>query len=340
MGISEEAARKRVDRGLIRLRGILSARTIAPAVAILATHLAARGSETAPTKLVETMIASAASTGKGSLSADIVAKTAGAMSWRGSKVFAAVAAVLLLAGTGAGWFLVFSTENPSPAPPPAQPKFLPMSAEDQIELQTPGKLQLIRWDAMLSEEGDNAVMRIARPMPTPSMMYQAVTCNAAQLHRAIADGMNNRDVELISSPTSVAFDMDNGMMFGGRFYFDFLTNTVSMISDANGREDGLLRVDNDHIKILLNFRKISVRLTTIDSKNNVASRGFTAAIIGQDTLAAGDVFAFVGGFDVGSGRTHYHLIVYETFRADLCSDRLCRGVVRCGLVVSERTSRT
>lgn len=129
MGISEEAARKRVDRGLDRLRGLMAARVVVPAVAVLAVELSSRAVEAAPAGLVQAIGASAGAAAKGTMAATIAHQAGKAMVWAKLKV-----AALLLAGTAVavpsvGTVIILAQANPpvpqaeapSPAAAPAAP---------------------------------------------------------------------------------------------------------------------------------------------------------------------------------------------------------------------------
>ena len=95
MGVSEEAARKRVDRGIVNLRRLLAKKVAVPAVAGLAAALGASAVEAAPAGLAEAAIA--AMSGGGTVSAGIIAKGAiKMMAWAKLKM-----AAMILASAGA-----------------------------------------------------------------------------------------------------------------------------------------------------------------------------------------------------------------------------------------------
>lgn len=56
MGLSEEAARKRVDRALAKLRNLMLKKTAVPSLAALAATLSVKGVEAAPTGLVQAVM--------------------------------------------------------------------------------------------------------------------------------------------------------------------------------------------------------------------------------------------------------------------------------------------
>ena len=119
LGISEEAARKRVDRGIVRLRQAMTSKATVPAVAVLATQLATRGSEAAPAHLVQSITATAATaTAKGTFVGTIAQKASHAMTLMKIKIAAAIIAAIGVAGAGAGntWVALATAASGTPEP--------------------------------------------------------------------------------------------------------------------------------------------------------------------------------------------------------------------------------
>ncbi len=122
-GLTQAAAEKRISRALDRLRAILVTNTTAPSVAVMATQLAAHGSEAAPASLVHSIIAAPAA-GKGLL-AGMIARKAGLAMIRAKLLGAAAAGLVLaivLSGAGAAWEISernSSATTSSMAPRPA-----------------------------------------------------------------------------------------------------------------------------------------------------------------------------------------------------------------------------
>ena len=47
-------------------------------------------------------------------------------------------------------------------------------------------VQLTHWDAVLSESGEQAIRDISEPVTSASNVYEAMTCNGADLRQAVA----------------------------------------------------------------------------------------------------------------------------------------------------------
>ena len=108
MGLSEDVARKRVDRGLEKLRTLLSKKVIAPSAAGLAVAMAANGAEAAPASVL------AIATGQASASVvNLAGGVAKAMAW----VKVKLVAVIVVAAAGAvGTGVVVESTARSSAP--------------------------------------------------------------------------------------------------------------------------------------------------------------------------------------------------------------------------------
>jgi len=94
LGLSEDAAGKRVQRALEKLRGLLGRRGVAVPAAVLATLLAANAATAAPTTLAVSVAAGAASL------SPLVKATLALLAWSKAKTATVVAGALLVAGGG------------------------------------------------------------------------------------------------------------------------------------------------------------------------------------------------------------------------------------------------
>ena len=136
LGVSEDAAKKRVSRALEQLHGMLKHRLAMLTVAGLASTLAAAGAEAAPSMLAAASVA-AATTGKAvgpTLVADGVIKF---MAMAKLKFAASVAAAVMVAAVSVGAIVIAS--QPSPPPPATSSVATPASVptrkvEDPIVL--------------------------------------------------------------------------------------------------------------------------------------------------------------------------------------------------------------
>jgi RNA polymerase sigma factor (sigma-70 family) len=112
LGVSEEAARKRVNRALEKLRGIFGKRGIALSTGLLATALAGEAGTAAPVALGTTITATALSQLAGfSATATTITATQGAMNTMNLLNLKTVAAILGVAAlTGTSTYLVKERE--------------------------------------------------------------------------------------------------------------------------------------------------------------------------------------------------------------------------------------
>jgi RNA polymerase sigma factor (sigma-70 family) len=138
LGINAKTAEKRVARAIGRLRQTLAIKTSVPAVAVLASQLAARGSVAAPAKLIESIILTGPSIVKGTLISALARKAGQAMYWTKAKIAAMVIASVTVAGAGTGTYLTLAAgTNPIVTPPAiTSPALLP--AAPALQAAEPG----------------------------------------------------------------------------------------------------------------------------------------------------------------------------------------------------------
>jgi RNA polymerase sigma factor (sigma-70 family) len=127
VGISEEAARKRVNRAMERLRGTISSGKSLSSET-LAAQLAARGQEAAPAALPGLIIAAAGAAAKGTLIWAIAQKAQHAMTWIKIKIASAVAAAVILTGAGTTAVVVIAGTGQSQTPAPVVLQSFPLLA--------------------------------------------------------------------------------------------------------------------------------------------------------------------------------------------------------------------
>jgi RNA polymerase sigma factor (sigma-70 family) len=119
IGTSEEAARKRVDSAVARLRRLISLKTAAPAAAVLATELSSRAVQAAPVHLVQSITAASTAAAKGTLAWAIARKVQKTMTLFKLKVAAAITIGVVLTGASTTALMVLGETTPSAAPVPA-----------------------------------------------------------------------------------------------------------------------------------------------------------------------------------------------------------------------------
>jgi RNA polymerase sigma factor (sigma-70 family) len=98
LGVSEEAARKRVDRGLEKLRVSLARRGIATSSALLSGVLTSHAVHVPPASLAASVSAGATASGLATSTATVVNGTLIAMAWAKAKAVAFIVAAFLLCG--------------------------------------------------------------------------------------------------------------------------------------------------------------------------------------------------------------------------------------------------
>lgn len=128
-GLSEDAARKRVDRGISKLRAMVAKKVAAPSVAGLAVALAMRGAEAAPVGLADTVIATAGS-GAAGTSGTIATAVTRMIVWTKLKVAAGITlAAVGTIGTG------IAVESRTGSTPPAQGQMQPTATAGEYSVR-------------------------------------------------------------------------------------------------------------------------------------------------------------------------------------------------------------
>jgi RNA polymerase sigma factor (sigma-70 family) len=144
MGIGEEAARKRVERAVVRLRRALSAKGVVAGAAALSAALSARASEAAPAHLAAAAAAAPTNLGSGSVGWTLAREAGRAMTLAKLKIAAAIVATAAVVGAGTTTVLVLAdNQSPTTAPPapqsqssrPALPSADPLDADANRVLQ-------------------------------------------------------------------------------------------------------------------------------------------------------------------------------------------------------------
>jgi RNA polymerase sigma factor (sigma-70 family) len=164
MGIGEDAARKRVERGMHRLKNLLGATASAPAV--LADQLLQHGIQPAPAHLVHAITAAGGAAAKGTLAAAIAHKAGAAMAWAHLKIAAIVvtaaaiavptvpAAIRIVKNLAAPASPTVQTPIPAPTPAPS-----PAAAPDAPPPQAVGALTEEQILAALQADADITVQK-------------------------------------------------------------------------------------------------------------------------------------------------------------------------------------
>jgi RNA polymerase sigma factor (sigma-70 family) len=322
LGISEEAARKRVDRATDRLRRILSGKTVVPAA--LVTQLAERGSAAAPSEMVGRIVSSGGSVAKSTMAGAIAQKAAGAMLMVKLKIAALVLVVLGVAGTGIVLGVIgrgpvkrVDLQTPAVVAPAGGPAAAPVAlVGEESEAQATGMVQLVQWDLILNDAGAAAIGSVGQAVASGSKVYQAMLCEGAELRNAVASAMGNGEVVRTSQQVSL---VDLGLSLGeqsSQLQFQYLPEDGKpfflALATSRSHEDKFDRIGAERVHVKLNHPDLNFGVQDVANSNAGRTRG---GIVFDGELAAGDAVAFLAKVPGSSGTAYYHLVVWETFKA-------------------------
>ena len=328
LGINEEAARKRVERAVGRLRVALSERTAAPAVAVLASHLSTKAIEAAPAKVVETIVASLVSGAKGTAAGTIASKTVHAMTLVKIKVAAAILLTIGAVGVGTGTVIKLASEMSlpiGPTPAPSLNASPTQSAQGTVHVvrlapegQFPGETQLVQWSVLLSDSVTAAIRPTGRPVQTASTGYQAYLFNGGMLRADLA--LNMRGTNVIADANSMQFAFPAGP---DRLLYP---NNIGQILEINPQNSGIAFLNNpysgasdiqrvgDGLQMKLDFRQIALRAGAAGLQNNLNwGPELRTSIQFDGPLALGDALGLLARLVAPGGKAINCLIVFETF---------------------------
>jgi RNA polymerase sigma factor (sigma-70 family) len=318
LGISEEAARKRVSRAIERLRALMSLSAAVPAAPILARQFAVHAVQPAPSSLVGSILSG--SIAKGTLPAAIAAKTAAAMATAQVKIAAIVLlAIALAAGAGGSIFVLLqnNSSNPIPAPASAAIPAAPANPPPEIpETAVNGQIQLVQWEAILNDAGAAALNDVLTPLNTDSKVFRAVTANGAKL-RALVNSLRLQG-NTTNVPNLLAFatQQPDGSLLLHFSMATFMDNpngeTVNGRLDRQGR---FTRTDDNHLHFDLKYRDIKMLSVVLTRGAETWSDVSTVSLVAVADLTAGDAIAFIADFHATNGKTYHRLFVWETFKA-------------------------
>ena len=324
LGMSEEAARKRVDRATERLRRILSGKTVVPTA--LVTQLAERGSTAAPSAMVGRIVSSGRLATKGTMAGAIAKMVAGARLVVKLKIAALVLVVLGMAGTGIVLGVVgkgagkgVDLQTPAVVAPVAGPVAAPVAlAGEESEAQVTGMVQLVQWDLILNDAGATAVGSVGQAVASGSKVYQAMLCEGAELRHAVAGAMGNGEVVRTSNQVSL---VDLGLSLGEQspqLQFQYQPEDGKpfffALAASQLHEDKFDRIGAERVHMKLNHPDLNFAVQDLADSNLRRTRGGNGIVFNGE-LAAGDAVAFLAKVPGSSGKAYYHLVVWETFKA-------------------------
>lgn len=195
LGISEEAARKRADRGVEKLREIFGRRGKPVGTGMVTAGLASAATLKAPVALASAVVA-----GTGATSAAVaVAQGAGTvMAWGKAKVAALLLATLCAGGSAVAVVGMAMHQGPAPvasgatslpASQPATPTPAPATSPARPIPGVPTP-QVSRWYALVSPQVAKALKGIAQPEPGASGVLEAYRAPATEIRQLLRNAAN------------------------------------------------------------------------------------------------------------------------------------------------------
>ena len=212
LGISEEAARKRSERGLDKLRQFFSRRGYAMTAGAIAAALLEESSRAAPPALSHALIASAGSasalgTTKAAILAQGVARTLAASSW---KAAASIAAALALTGT-VGLAIHHFAAPVQAATSTALTTLAPgLAADDTV----PQRVCFAGMEMVLDAKGAEALRKAAGEMASDSTFFEIRQGKSADIRAALQKIQSEGQIVCLGNPWELATrpNISNGQL--------------------------------------------------------------------------------------------------------------------------------
>lgn len=346
IGITPAAAEKRVNRALSRLRAILSARAAAPAIAMLATELAARGAEAAPVSLVQSITATVA-TGKGLLAASIAQKASAAMFWAKAKLAACIITAIGVTGTAVALAAIVIERNSGAAPPAAAapvtaaPPAVLSAMPETPETNLPGSIRVATYSVMLNQAGADIVQPVLTPESSPSIGYLLMRCDALALRAALRKAIDAKGIEDYSQslvadvpppmkpyPTPPQMNLPWSWLILGDPLTDSAVSTQAFgdASEKSDRFEVKPSADGRSASVKMNFDQISLQFSA-RVRLRMAQIGIgtpkEVVSLGADTdVQTGQCLVFMRQYrldhapDLPRQIPFFHLIVLESYKSE------------------------
>lgn len=321
-GVSANVVAQRLSRALTRLRKLCGARGAPLQVPAMSAFLTADAVQAAPQHL-----SAAASIGAlaGTATAATPSVTAIAdgvvklIAWAQIKIAAGwilAVALFAAAGTTAVTVRESATQSAVSSTPAA------MAPSAALAQRAPSKsevIQLARWSMILNQAGADQIAPVGRPLVTTSLVYEAITCDGDELRHAVRDAMQAGNLARNSPRIDMAENWPGQTKL---FFIDGLALGAAdrpgdrvMIGGTIGGGDDCQRVAADRVHLKLSYPKMRLDI------NELTDRWRWSGLPGQaidfeSDLPAGQAVAFLGKFIAASGAPYYHLIVWETFKAE------------------------
>jgi RNA polymerase sigma factor (sigma-70 family) len=305
LGISEEAAEKRVERGVAKLRGYFAkcgyAVPVGAAVAVLSGEVQA-----APAGLAGSIGSGVGVSGKGAA----IAKGAAAMMKWASMKMAAAAAALMIALAGAGVIAVRAGLQASP------------SVSAVTTVQAGEHVFFVRWDEIVKDGGAARVIAAGTIRGRPDDSSTVVEADGTSLRAALRDAESRKEL-LRMQNERLGWASFNRAPYQPAGQSDF--GTASLIINTAVKPDGTTNVGvlagrvssvfleprGGIVRMRMPYEHQETRLQVSDG--SVVISHVTMGYSGD--IAVGHAIVFVGDLGKASGAELYHVSVWEAFSA-------------------------
>lgn len=314
VGISEEAARKRVTRATEKLRRRMTARGLAISPAALAAGLGATQSHAAPASLNAGLILASVKGMGDAISFSIASEAIKMMNLIRLRFAGAVLATSLLL-LGLGSLLLHETSGQALPPqdgnsaviaslqPASQPSINPSPTDEVV--------QILRWDVTLDDTAvENLQQLNLQRVPSGSKLFGAMFCDTAALHELIVRENKRGGVATMSDLHGYSADLWSAAR-EGKVSLDFNEEGAGGIPSLTGGGKGILHthlLDADHRALTIDIP--SLQLIFRSGRNT--STELDAGINFDGVLTSGQSLIFIA--DVPNAARHI-LVVYETVQA-------------------------
>jgi hypothetical protein len=193
------------------------------------------------------------------------------------------------------------------------------SAATQPTSRPAAVLQVVRWDILLRDAGDDLVKQLDNQfVQTKSQFYEATVYDAASLRGTIAEGTatggladSSQSLNFTQNTLARSDSQMQGFWFNGAGGRDI---NVGYNGNGNGSQE-MIDQGNDQVSLKLNLSGIHLNVYE-QNRSGDQTPPPDASILFDGTLKVGQALVFENGYVGGSGETYHHLMVWEVFKAE------------------------
>ncbi len=263
LGMSEEAARKRTDRAVMRMRDWFAYRgvSVPSENGHSAIFLAQLATSHLPSSISRLAMSAVTGAGANASNAAIAKGVINMMRVAKLKLAGFVCAIFAVTAGGAATAIV-AIEGTGNSVSNASAPVVNVAANSTPASDNTSELpQLAIWDVILAKPGADAVLSVARPVTTDSKGYRAIVCDAAELRSTMMEIDRNGFLESVDHELSMMREMLPGsatLTHDGGFVFNFpSTSGVMILGQFERTEDTFQRVANSKLKVKLNYPAVN-----------------------------------------------------------------------------------